>query len=180
MVVIDLQKGIVNGRNLVPISGSEVVSNAAMLVRSAREAGSFIVGVHVGSKDGKDMLNVNAEGGMMASPHSKDWSDFVPEVGFTDSDHIILKHSWSAFYGTDLDLQLRRRKIKMIILCGISTNIGVESTARDAYHRGYNQIFITDAMAASTLGEHECTVKYIFPRIGTRASTDEIVASISH
>lgn len=180
LVVIDLQKGIVNGRNLSPISGSEVVKNAATLVSTLRNAGSFIVPVHVGSKDGKDMLNVNAESGMRSNSFPPDWMDLVPELGVSDQDHIILKHNWSAFYGTDLDLQLRRRKIDTIVLCGISTNLGVESTARDAYHHNYNQIFAIDAMAASTVEEHESTVKNIFPRMGTRASTAEIVSSINH
>lgn len=178
LVIIDLQKGIVQGRSLQPLSGEEVVRNAVKLINASRKAGLFIVPVHVGTKDGRDMLSVTSETGRRTGSMPPDWADLVPELGVIDSDHVILKHNWSAFYGTDLDLQLRRRKIDTIILCGISTNIGVESTARDAYHNNYNQVFAIDAMSASSKEEHESTVTSIFPRIGTRAVTDEIITSI--
>ncbi|MCL4403702.1 MAG: isochorismatase family protein [Candidatus Marsarchaeota archaeon] len=181
LVIIDLQKGIAaTGRPLAPIDGAKVVENASKLVSALRAAGAFIVPVHVGSTDGKDMPSVNAEQSIsMASRHmAADWADIMPELGVSDSDHVILKHNWSAFYGTDLDLQLRRRHIDTIVLCGISTNIGVESTARDAYHHNYNQIFATDAMAAMTKEEHDGTVGNIFPRIGIRATTTEIINAL--
>ena len=99
----------------------------------------------------------------------------MEEIKPTDKDIVIAKRQWGAFYGTELDLQLRRRKIETIVLCGVSTNIGVETTARDAYQRGYNQVFATDAMAANSKDEHEATLKYIFPRIGLLRNTDEIL-----
>ena len=71
-----------------------------------------------------------------------------------------------AFYGTDLDLQLRRHGINTIVLCGVSTNIGADTTAREAFQHGYNQILATDAMTASTKEEHDYVCKYICPRCG--------------
>ncbi len=53
---------------------------------------------------------------------------------------------WGAFYGTSLDLELRRRGITQIVLCGVATSIGVETTARNAYERGYNVSLAIDAM----------------------------------
>jgi nicotinamidase-related amidase len=94
------------------------------------------------------------------------------------SDYVITKRQWGAFYGTDLDLQLRRRGIKTIILCGIATSFGVESTARDAYERGYDQIFAEDAMASRSAAEHEHTISHILPRIGRVRSTAEILAGL--
>ena len=181
LVIIDLQKGIAaGGRPLAPVDGAKVVENAAKLVSAMRSAGAFVVAVHVGSKDGKDMPSVSAEQSMHADAMQPDWMDIVPELGISEGDHVILKHNWSAFYGTDLDLQLRRRHIDTIVLCGISTNIGVESTARDAYHRNYNQVFATDAMAAMSQQEHDSTVNGIFPRIGMRATTDEIISALKN
>jgi len=87
---------------------------------------------------------------------------------------------WGAFYGTELDLELRRRGMTAIILCGISTNIGVESTARFAYEYGYNQVFAEDAMAALSAEEHALTVTKIFPRIGLVRKTEEILVDLSH
>ncbi|MCL5100600.1 MAG: isochorismatase family protein [Candidatus Marsarchaeota archaeon] len=180
LVIIDLQKGIAKGRILEPFSGEQVVKNASRLVSEMRRKGSFIVAVHVGSRDGKDMPSVNSESSMHMSNMPNDWMDIVPELNITDNDHVILKHNWSAFYGTDLDLQLRRRHIDTIVLCGISTNIGVESTARDAFHHNYNQIFATDAMAAMNVKEHENTLEFIFPRMGIRATTEEIIESLQN
>jgi nicotinamidase-related amidase len=67
-----------------------------------------------------------------------------------------------------------------MVLCGISTNIGVESTARFAYEFGYNQIFAEDAMAALSPEEHLSTIKKIFPRLGLVRKTEEIVAALRH
>ena len=85
---------------------------------------------------------------------------------------------WGAFYGTELDLQLRRRGIDTILLAGISTNVGVESTARDAYERGYEQVFVEDAMAARNPDEHAHTVRTLFARIGRVRSTAEVLAAL--
>lgn len=79
---------------------------------------------------------------------------------------MIGKRQWGAFYGTDLDLQLRRRGIDTILLIGIATNIGVESTVRDAFERGYQQVFVEDAMASLSPDEHASTVRTVVPRIG--------------
>jgi nicotinamidase-related amidase len=175
LVVIDLQNGIVT-RDLFPYTSKEVIQNATSLAKAFRKAGSFVVLVHVGSKDGKDSLNPISEAprptGWNMAPN---WSDIVSDLDVQPTDHIILKHQWGAFYGTDLDLQLRRRGIDTIVLCGISTNIGVETTAREAYQHGYNQVFAEDAMSAMEKEEHEMTVKSIFPRIGIVRKSAEIV-----
>jgi nicotinamidase-related amidase len=107
-----------------------------------------------------------------------DWSDFVPELGSHPSDIVILKRQWGAFYGTDLDLQLRRRGITTMVLCGIATEFGVESTARDAYERGYEQAFAEDGMTGLNAESHANSVTRIFPRIGRVRSTEEIIAAL--
>ena len=73
-------------------------------------------------------------------PASSDWAEFVSELTPTPSDVVITKRQWGAFYGTELDLQLRRRKIDTIVLCGISTDFGVESTARFAMSMGISNL----------------------------------------
>ena len=175
LVVIDLQKGIV-GRELAPRSAGEAVRNAAALAAAFRESGSFVVLVNVAFKDGKDALSVPCDQPMQrSSKPPADWADLVPELKAQESDLRITKRQWGAFHGTELDLQLRRRGIATIVLCGISTNIGVETTAREAYQLGYAQIFAEDAMAAMSEPEHESSVKYIFPRIGHVRGTTAII-----
>ena len=99
----------------------------------------------------------------------------MPELERGPSDIVITKHQWGAFYGTELDLQLRRRGIRTLVLAGISTNFGVESTARDAYERGFEQLFVEDAMSGLSPGAHEFAVKTIFPRIGRIISTRDLL-----
>jgi nicotinamidase-related amidase len=130
------------------------------------------------SPDGKDALRPLTDTPPWNQTPPADWADIVPELGPKESDFVITKHQWGAFYGTELDLQLRRRGITTIILCGISTDIGVESTARFAYEFGYNQIFAEDAMTATSEEEHNFTVTKTFPRIGLVRKTEEILESL--
>jgi nicotinamidase-related amidase len=181
LVVIDMQKGIAAlNRKLEPNTVSQVIANVTKLVQKFRETEMPVFLVHVASIDGKDTLQplTDKQAQWSSSQRPADWTEFVDEIKPTNKDVVITKRQWGAFYGTELGLQLRRRGIDTIVLCGISTNIGVETTARDAYQRGYNQVFATDAMAASTKGEHETTLTYIFPRIGLLRTTDQILAAI--
>jgi nicotinamidase-related amidase len=179
LVVIDLQKGIV-GRQTAPHAPDVVVRNAAALAEAFRKNGMPVFLVRVTpSPDGKDALRPIADMLMQAHSPAPDWADIVPELGPKPGDFVITKHQWGAFYGTELDLQFRRRGISTMVLCGISTNIGVESTARFAYEYGYNQIFVEDAMTALSAGEHTATVTKIFPRIGLVRRTEEILAGLS-
>lgn len=180
LVVIDLQKGI-TVRETQPYKTKVVIENAAKLLKIFRQNKwpTFIVKV-VSSLDSKDRLNpmIDITWDKTETQVPSDWSEIVPELTPMDIDVVIVKKQWGAFYGTELDLQLRRRKIENIILCGISTNIGVESTARFAYEYGYNQIFAEDAMAARSKEEHDHTVQKIFPRIGLVRKTEEIIKAL--
>jgi nicotinamidase-related amidase len=177
VVAIDLQKGIV-GMPGNPHSTASVVANSARLLAAARAAGAQPVPVHVGrSADGGDALKMPVDEQWRASaPPQPDWSELVAELDRQPGDMVVLKRQWGAFYGTDLDLQLRRRGLKTIVLCGISTEFGVESTARDAYERGYELVFAEDAMTGRN--GHANSVAHIFPRLGRVRSTDEVVAAL--
>jgi nicotinamidase-related amidase len=190
LVVIDLQLGIVD-RPAGPRSPAEVVARAGQLARALRAAGGTVVLVRVTpSPDGKDGLKPITDapsqvGGRSLPPKTPggelaghSWSEFVDELKPEATDIVITKRQWGAFYGTELDLQLRRRGIDTIILCGISTNVGVESTARDAYERGYQQVFVEDAMAAGDAEDHLHTVRTVFPRIGRVRSTEDVLAAL--
>ena len=107
------------------------------------------------------------------------WDEIVPELGPRAGDHVVRKRQWGAFYGTDLDLQLRRRGIGTVILCGISTNVGVESTTRDAYERGYQQVFVEDACSARAAEDHAFVFRTVFPRIGRVRQTEEVLRALA-
>ncbi len=178
LVLIDLQRGIV-GMPVAPRDGAAVVRNAGRLLEAFRGTGALVVLVRVSfSADGGDMLSQPRDVTWSAANRPADWDELLPELGVTDRDLVITKRQWGAFYGTPLDMQLRRRGIRSIVIGGISTNMGVESTARDAFERGYHLVFAEDAMAATSAEAHRFACEQIFPRIGQVRSTDEVVRAI--
>jgi nicotinamidase-related amidase len=178
LVLIDLQRGIV-ARDTKPYTAAQVVERASRLTKRFREAGALIVLVHVAfAADFADRLNPPADSPTPATPLPPEWSELVPDLGSDSRDVIITKRNWGAFYGTALDQQLRRRRIRTIVLGGIATNMGVESTARDAYERGYEQVFVEDACSTFSEEMHAFTFKNIFPRIGRVRSTEEVLAAL--
>jgi len=182
LVLIDLQLGIAaSGRSLGSHTAAEVVQNAARLTAKFRALGATVVLVRVAFQpDYKDLLNPPSDvpSQFSAAALPANWADFVPELGSHPTDIIITKRQWSAFYGTELDLQLRRRGVRTIVLGGIATNIGVESTARSAHEHGYAQIFAEDATTGTSAEGHEFAMKHIFARIGCVRSTAEILAAL--
>jgi nicotinamidase-related amidase len=181
LVLIDLQKGI-TARKTAPHSSDGVVKNAIRMAARFRSLAAPVVLVHVDfSPDLRDMLSPDADAPFRTKdspPLPKDWAEFAPRLGPQEGDVVITKRQWGAFYGTDLDLQLRRRCVRTIVLGGIATNMGVESTARDAFERGYELIFVEDAMSSMTAEWHAFSVKEIFPRIGRVRSTEEVLAAL--
>jgi nicotinamidase-related amidase len=179
IVVIDLQKGIASIPT-EPYSSKVVIENTAKILKEFRKNSMPVFLINVTpSKDMKDALRPISETSFSMSNYDSSWSEFVPDLDIQPTDFRITKHQWGAFYGTELDLQLRRRKIETIVLCGIATNFGVESTARFAYEFGFNQIFVEDAMAARSKDEHNFPVKYNFPRLGLIRSTDQVIKALS-
>jgi nicotinamidase-related amidase len=181
VVVIDLQKGIVGmPGEPTPHARPAVVANCVRLLRAARRTGARPVLVHVGgAQDGADRLHSTVDEPMRGLGQlPPDWDELIPELDRQPGDIVILKRQWGAFYGTDLDLQLRRRALATIVICGIATEIGVESTARDAYERGYELIFAEDAMTGRTTESHTNSVERIFPRMGRVRSTHAILAAL--
>ena len=180
LVIIDLQKGIAS-RELMPYSSQTVIRNAAKLADAFRRNRMPVFPVHVISSE-EDRLDVVADEAMFSRAQMqqmpKDWAEFVPELKVSDSDIIITKKQWGAFYGTGLELQLRRRKMGTIVLCGVATNYGVESTARFAYEYGFQQVFAEDAISSMSKEMHDASVNYALKRMGRVRKTDEILESL--
>ena len=177
LVMVDLQKGI--ARDTAPHAAADVVARAAELARALRAAGATIAWVRVDNlPDGRDRLRPVTDGQAHERPRSPDHAELMPDLGREPSDLVITKRGWSAFHGTELDLQLRRRGVTTIVLGGISTNVGVETTARSAYDHGYQQVLVEDAMASRNADEHDWTVRHVFPRIGRVRTTAEVLAAL--
>lgn len=177
LVLIDLQKGIVEG---TARDASTVVDNAARLAAAFRRASLPVVLVKVAfSRGGEDRLRPRSDAPPPAPPTAPDFAELASQLQPSDDDIRITKRQWGAFHGTELDLQLRRRGVTGIVLGGISTSIGVESTARSAFEHGYNITFAADAMTDTVAESHRNSIERIFPRIGQVRTTDEILAEVS-
>jgi nicotinamidase-related amidase len=175
LVLIDLQKGIVR-RALAPHSGTDVVKTSSELAERFRRAGAPVVLVNVAwSPDFKDQLRQPVDQPMTPPPggFSADFTELADDLA-KPGDIRITKRQWGAFHGTELDLQLRRRGIQTIVLGGISTNIGVESTARQAWEHGYAIILAEDATSSQSAEIHKFSVENILPRISRIAKAADI------
>lgn len=180
LVLIDIQQGTL-AMPLAPYSRSELVSNAAALGQAFRKASAPIIKVRIAfSPDGGDRPHQPVDQPMMLPEGGfpPDWAAFAPEIDALPEIATIAKQQWSAFYGTGLDLQLRRRGIVSIVLAGIATNFGVESTARDGWQYGYSVIVAEDA--CTSLGEdiHRMAVELTLPRVSRVRSWSEIAAAL--
>lgn len=175
LVLIDLEHGIVS-RELAPYTGNDVVTRSAALAKTCRAAGVIVVYVHVLLGEilplAADLPTTPPPG---TPPPPPEASELVPEAGYdAKMDVLITKRQRGAFYGTGLEQQLRRRGIKTIIMGGIATNLGVESTARAAFDRGFELVFAEDAMSSVSAEMHAFSTQKIFPGMGRVRSTEEI------
>lgn len=172
LVLVDLQCGILRFPTVHPVEA--VVKNAAALAAAFRRAGLPVVLVNVaGSAPGR------AEQSQTLTSLPADWSQFAIELDRQPSDHVVTKKTWGAFTNTDLHDYLRLRNITQLILGGVATSIGVESTARAAHEHGYNVVLAVDAMTDTDANAHDHSVNRIFPRLGERGATDEILQLLS-
>lgn len=171
LIVIDLQKGIV----ALPTAHDTavIVKRSASLARAFRASGRPVVLVHVtGTAPGR------TDAGTHALPSDPAFFEFVPEIEQAPSDHIIEKKRWGAFHGTDLDSWLRGKGVEQVVIVGVATSIGVESTARFASEHGYNVVIVPDAMTDMVASAHENSVNTIFPRLAETTSTADLLQAI--
>jgi nicotinamidase-related amidase len=171
LVVIDLQNGILGLPTAHP--ADEVLGKAASLVDAFRTRNFPVVLVNVaGAAPGR--TEAAAGGGALPD----DWTELARELGEHPADEKITKETWGAFTGTQLHDRLRERGVTQVVLAGIATSIGVESTARSAHEHGYHVVLATDAMTDVDPESHDHSVSKIFPKLGETASTDEILAAL--
>ena len=180
LVLIDLQHGILS-MPLASHNASQILEKTVALGRRFREIGAPIVLTRVTfSNNYVDKLNQPVDVPMQVPPGGlpPEWSQFASEIESLSADVVITKRQWSAFFGTELDLQLRRRGISTIVLGGISTNFGVESTARDAWQYNYAVVVAEDASTSVDAELHKFSIERILPRVARVRTTEEIISAL--
>lgn len=171
LIVIDLQKGIVAVPTVHP--ADEIVKKAATLADAFRGRGLPVVLVTVaGGAPGR------TEQAHPASERPADWAELVPGLNRQPSDHTVVKRTWGAFTNTDLEDHLRKLGVTQVVIAGIATSIGVESTARQAHELGFNVTLAVDAMTDRISEAHHNSLDRIFPRLGETGTTRDIIDSL--
>lgn len=172
LIVIDMQKGITGLPVAHPVTA--ITAHVTALLAAFRAKTLPIVLVNVaGAAPGR-----NDQPKMDWTPPA-DWAELIPELDAQPSDHRVTKTTWGAFEHTDLHDYLKAQGVTQVVICGIATSIGVESTARVAYERGYNVVLIPDAMTDLDREMHDHAVAKIFPRIGEIGTTADVVERLA-
>jgi nicotinamidase-related amidase len=168
LILVDLQKGIV-AKDTKPFSSTQVVAKAAELAKAFRAHRLPVVLVHVtGRAPGRN------EQPKQDIP-APDAAELVRELDRQPDDHVVTKKTWGAFAHTGLEEHLRAQGVTQVVVAGIATAIGVESTARQAYEAGFNVALPIDAMTDLKAETHENSVRHIFPRLGETGTTEDII-----
>ena len=173
LVVIDLQKGIIVPPT-APYPAADIVGRAARLAKAFREKNLPVVFVNVtGAPPGR--VNIQRPGGARAA----NWAELAADLHVEPTDAALSKQRWGAFIGTSLQEYLEQHNVTQIFLAGISTTIGVESTARSAFDYGYNVVMVIDAMTDRDADAHHNSVEKIFPRLGETELTENVLQMLS-
>jgi nicotinamidase-related amidase len=168
LIVIDLQKGIVALPTAHP--ADQVIQHAYELADAFRQRGFPVILVNVaGAPPGR------TEQVLSVAQRPEVWGDLVPELNRQPEDHTVTKRTWGAFTNTDLESRLKKLGVTQVVIAGIATSIGVESTARQAYELGFNVSLAVDAMTDKNVDAHVNSITRIFPRLGETGTTLEIV-----
>jgi nicotinamidase-related amidase len=177
LVLIDLQNAIV-GMSPAPHTAAQVVENSKKLAEVFRAHGSPVVYVRVDLNDFMK-LPVDQQHNLGDKPLPDVASEIAASAGFQPGDILITKRHWGAFAGTDLEHQLRNRGIDTVVLTGISTNAGVESTARQGTGLGFAFVLVEDACSSQNAEHHRFAFENIFPRLTRVRTTGEVLAAFA-
>jgi nicotinamidase-related amidase len=168
LIVVDLQKGIVGMPSIHPIG--DVVQRARSLAAAFRRHGLPVALVNVaGAAPGRTERPPRID----AFPDG--WTDLIPELDRQPSDIVVTKRTWGAFASTDLEARLKRLGVSQVVVTGVATGTGVESTARQAYEQGFNVTLAIDAMTDMRSEAHDYSVANVFPRLGETGTTQDVL-----
>jgi nicotinamidase-related amidase len=168
LIVVDLQKGIVGLPTVHPIAG--VIQKTCTLLDAFRRHGLPVVLVNVaGGAPGR------TEQPRRNTTFSEGYAELIPELDRQPGDILVTKRTWGAFANTDLEATLRANGVTQVVIAGVATGTGVESTARQAFELGFNVTLARDAMTDLRAEAHEYSLAHVFPRLGETGSAAEII-----
>jgi nicotinamidase-related amidase len=168
LIVVDLQKGIVGAPFIHPIE--KVVERSCALLHAFRECGLPVVLVNVsGRAPGRTERPRHSE------PFPVGWTELIAELDQQPGDIVVTKRTWGAFVSTGLEERLKALGVTQVVVTGVATGTGVESTARQAYERGFNVTLAVDAMSDGSQVAHDHSIKHVFPKLGETGTARDII-----
>ncbi len=180
LIIIDLQQGILSPEP-IPYGRDEIVARSAELGRAVADTGGTLVLTTTDFAPGyadAPRGKADAPWDLPSEGLPPGFATLVPEIDALPGAVRVTKRQMSAFFGTELDLQLRRRGCTSVVICGVATNMGVEATARAAFDLDYDVVIAADACGSVAPGLHAFAVENILPRIARVRRTAEIVEAL--
>ena len=179
-LAIDMQDGILNNGGLAPYAADAVLLASDQLAETFKNTEALIT-----------LVNVDATSFHYLHParYTREQPIKVPDnymqlsmaIATDDTANNVVKvtkHNPGAFFGTDLDLQLRRRGIDTIILSGLTTSNGVYATALDAFQHGYHLYIVEDATSDRDPDLHHLFFDKLYPKLGTVVTVAQVFSMI--
>ena len=178
LVIIDLQRGVL-AMPAIPHSCAEVVEKSSLLAKHFRHKGAMVVYVRVDMANFLQLPVDKPSRDPNAPPPPASASELVPEAGFEPGDLLVTKRHWGAFAGTELETLLKQRGVDTVVITGISSSIGVESTVRQGTGLGFAFVIVEDACSARDTEGHKYSFAQIFPRLGRVRMAEEVIKALA-
>jgi nicotinamidase-related amidase len=177
LVVIDLQNAIM-GLSTAPYPVASVVQKNRQIADKLRAGRGLVVWVRVDLKSFLE-LPVDQPPSLAGKPLPDEASEIAASAGFHEGDLLITKRHWGAFAGTPLEEELRTRQIGTVLLTGVSTNAGVESTLRQGTGLGFGFVVVEDACSGQDAEDHRFAVQKIFPHLARVRTSEEVLKALA-
>ncbi|WP_430335930.1 cysteine hydrolase family protein [Rhodococcus sp. ACT016] len=170
LIVVDMQKGVVGMPTVHSVD--TVIQRIGVLLQVFRARGLPVALVNVaGTPPGRTDTGV-----VDASRLPADWTELIEQVDPQPGDIRVTKRARSGFTGTGLADRLHSLEVTQVVVVGLATSVGVETTALDAYERGFHVTLPVDAMTDRTLERHNHSVTTVFPGIAQTGTTADVLA----
>ena len=189
LLVVDMQNYFMApGQQVEVPAAREIVPNVNRLAQALRAVGGLVVWIRTISNEDSfknwshfhNVLNTPERRARRAEAMQDGafGAELWPELDVQRADIIVCKTRYSAFIqgSSNLEVELRRRDIKAVLVSGTTTNTCCESTARDAMLLDFRTTMVSDATADHTDAEHNATLINFCINFGDVTTTDELIA----
>lgn len=189
LIVVDVQNDFVSPRGSAGKRGEDVgaamamIPNLTRLIDEGRKVGVTIVYIRTTHSEWTDtaswIYRTSQKSGLNTCREGTWGAEFYDGIAPLPSERVVIKHRYSAFINTDLNTVLKARGIESILVCGVATNVCVETTARDGYMYDYYVTMIDDCSAAYDAKLHMGTLENIRRHFGLVASSHQVIETWS-